>query len=154
MTTHGSAEARIEPATGGLKIRMREDATPLWLLAPGAAIEPQHVWYRGFALAMEAGRGLEPLEDLLCAASLRVRLSPGDTFTVVASTRHDAGVGGGPLGLATALARRHAHEKSLLAMWTAAVPRAASEPLTRANGTANARSFGAPFEGDIRAEAM
>jgi predicted glycogen debranching enzyme len=96
----------------------------LWLLAPGATIEPRHDWYRGFALALERERGLEPNQDLLCAAELRTELSPGDTFTLIASTRHDAGARGGRLGLATALARRHAHEKSLMAMWTAAHPRA------------------------------
>ena len=125
VTSRGDALARIEPATGGLKIQMRDDATPLWLLAPGASIEPRHDWYLGFALALEEERGLEPREDLLCAAELTVTLAPGDTFTLIASTRHDAGARGGALGLATALARRHAHEKSLMAMWAAAFPRAA-----------------------------
>jgi predicted glycogen debranching enzyme len=123
LTTRGEWEMRVEAATGGLRIEAFDGATPLWLLAPGAEIRPLHDWYRGFALPLEAERGEGWQEDHLCAAEIGVRLKSGDYFTVIGSTRRDAGVGeAAPLALASALARRRAHERSLLDSWKRAHP--------------------------------
>lgn len=126
LTARGEAAARVEPVSSGVRVELGEGGPPLWLFAPGAAIVPAHDWYRGYALARESERGRDDAEDHLLAAWIRARLSPGDGFIVVASTRSDAGrLGPGPLGLGAALARRHAHDRSLIEMWEAAQPRLA-----------------------------
>ena len=118
VTPRGEGTGRVEPATGGLRIEVAEGATPLWITAPGAECRPEADWYRGFALPLEAERGLESVEDHLLAATLTARLEPGEAITVAASTRHDAGSPGrGPLALASALARRRAHSSALLDAW-------------------------------------
>jgi predicted glycogen debranching enzyme len=120
-------EGRIEPATAGLRIEMKEGEAPLWLTAPGAEIEPAAVWHREFALPRERERGLADVEDHLCAGTFRVRLQPGASFTFVASTRRDAGLGGaGPLALAAARSRRTAVERELLRSWEKAAPKVAA----------------------------
>jgi predicted glycogen debranching enzyme len=123
LTAHGAWDARVEPATGGLRVEAYEGATPLWLLAPGAEIRPEREWYRGFALPVETERGLDDVEDHLYAGEITVRLAPGDYFTVIASTRRDAGTGeAAPLAVASALARRRSHERSLIEAWKGAQP--------------------------------
>jgi predicted glycogen debranching enzyme len=125
---HGEAVATVEPVADGLMVRMGEDAVPLWLFGPGAQVETSHDWYRGHALALEEERGLDALDDHLMAGTLTAKLAPGEAFTVIASTRHDAGRGGaGPLALAGALARRRAHDKGVLDAWRKAQPRAAKD---------------------------
>jgi predicted glycogen debranching enzyme len=112
----GDSQARIEPVTGGVRVEMIDGAPPLFLLADGAEVKLAHVWYRSFTLGIETERGLDDREDHLLAAELTHVLEPGEAFTVVASTRHDAARG--PLSKATALLRRRSHEKSLLDAWT------------------------------------
>lgn len=123
LTACGSWSARVEPATGGLRVEAYPGATPLWLLAPGAEIRPAHEWYRGFALPAESERGLDSVEDHLFAGEILIRLSPGEYFTAIASTRRDAGLGeAAPITLVSALNRRHAHERSLLEAWSRSQP--------------------------------
>ena len=122
---YGDGQATVEPASDGLRIVAREGAVPLWLLAPGARVAPANDWYRGFALALEEQRGLDALDDHLMAGTITAELAVGEVLTVVASTRHDAGRRDArPLALAGALARRHAHDKSLLDAWRQAQPQA------------------------------
>ena len=126
LTARGAGAARVEPATGGLRIEAGEGATPLWLLALNAEFRPAQDWYRGFSLALEHERGLDSVEDHLCVGEILTRLVPGESFTVVASTRRDAGTGeAAPLALISALARRRAHEKNLTETWKRAQPAAA-----------------------------
>ena len=121
LTARGEWTARIEPAVGGLQIVPFSGAVPLWLFAPGAEVRPAHEWYRGFALAVEAERGLDAVEDHLCVAEVDTTIEPGGALHVLASTRHDAGLSGrGRLSLAGALSRRRAHDRSLLMSWSKA----------------------------------
>jgi predicted glycogen debranching enzyme len=121
LTARGEWNARIEPAVGGLQVVPFGGATPLWLFAPGAEVRPMHDWYRGFALAVEAERGLDAVEDHLCVAEIDATIEPGGALHVLASTRHDAGLAGrGTLSLAGALSRRRALDRSLLASWSKA----------------------------------
>jgi predicted glycogen debranching enzyme len=125
-TVGGGWTARVEPASGGVCIEAWDGATPLWLFAPGAEVRPVSDWYRGFHLALEAERGLDCVEDHLCAAEIIATLSPGEAIVVTASTRHNAGRDAGtPLARAFALQRRRAHEKSLLDAWRKAHSKAA-----------------------------
>ncbi|MEK7331677.1 MAG: glycogen debranching enzyme N-terminal domain-containing protein, partial [Candidatus Eisenbacteria bacterium] len=114
---------KVERTAQGLCARMYDTATPLWLSAAGAEVLPGGDWYRDFALPAERERGFESVEDHFMAGELRVRLTPGERFLVVASTRPDAVAG--PLAAAAARSRRIAHERSLLAAWTRARPEAA-----------------------------
>ncbi len=124
-TGHGRGTARVEPASGGVCIEAWDGATPLWLFAPGADVRPVNEWYRGFRLDLEAERGLECVEDHLCAAEIVATLRPGEAIVVTASTRHNAGRDAGtPLARAFALQRRRAHEKSLLDAWRKAQSKA------------------------------
>ncbi len=122
---HGEGSATVEPAAGGLRVVVREGATPLWLFASGAEVVPASDWYRGFALALDEERGLDALEDHLLVGTFTATLAQGEALTVVASTRHDAGRGNaGVLALAGALARRRAHDRSVLEAWRKAQPQA------------------------------
>ena len=121
----GDTQARIEPVTGGVKVEMIQDELPLFLIADGAEAKLAHVWYRAFTLQAETERGLDDREDHLLAAEFTRVLEPGEAFTVVASTRHDAARGA--LSLAGSLLRRRAHDKSLLDAWTAKQGRLARE---------------------------
>ena len=120
LTPRGEWRARVEEASGGLKVAAFEGATPLWLSARGAQARAVHDWYRGFALALESERGLDAVEDHLCVAEFGARLEPGEAVTLVASTRHDAGLARGTLSLAGAQGRRRAHDRGLLASWSSA----------------------------------
>ena len=121
--SHGIWTARVEPATGGLRIEAFDGATPLWLLAPGAEIHPRHDWHREHRLRHDRSSGVPAREDHLLAAEIVAALEPGEDFTLVASTRKDAGAGeAGPLALVSALTRRHAHERALLESWRGAHP--------------------------------
>jgi len=111
----GDVQGRVEPLTGGVKVSLVDDGLPLFLLADGAEVKPAHIWYRAFTLAVETERGLDDREDHLLAAEFTHRLEPGEAFTLVASTRHDAARGA--LSLAGALVRRRAHDRSLLDAW-------------------------------------
>ena len=120
--------ARVEPATGGLRIEAFEGATPLWLLAPSAEILPRHDWHRDFLLAREGSTAAPAHEDHLLAAELVIKLKAGEETTLVASTRRDAGAGeAGPLALVSALSRRAAHERGLLEGWRHAQPTVARQ---------------------------
>ena len=124
-TPHGGWAARVEPASGGVCVEAWDGATPLWLFAPGAEVRPVNDWYRGFRLELEAERGLDCVEDHLCAAEIIATLNPGEAIVVTASTRHNAGrEAGTPLARAFSLQRRRAHEKSLLDAWRKAQPKA------------------------------
>ena len=121
--SRGEGAARTESVAGGLLVRMHDDAPALWLLAEGAEATPANVWYRNFALRTETERGLDDREDHLLAGEFSRTLEPGEVFTFVASTRHDAGRGA--LALAGALHRRHVHGTTLLDAWEQAQGKAA-----------------------------
>ena len=124
-TSNGAWTARVEPAAGGVCIEAWDGATPLWLFAPGAEVRPVNDWYRGFRLPLEAERGLDCVEDHLCAAEIIATLQPGEAIVITASTRRSAGRDAGtPLARAFSLQRRRAHEKSLLDAWRKAQPKA------------------------------
>ena len=113
----GDSQARVEPVTGGVRVEVIQDDVPLFLIADGAEVKLAHVWYRAFTLQAETERGLDDREDHLLAAEFTRVLHPGEAFTVVASTRHDAARGA--LSMAGSLLRRRAHDRSLLDAWAA-----------------------------------
>jgi predicted glycogen debranching enzyme len=122
----GDGEAAIERERDALRIVAPGAAAPLWLSAQGAALEPAQAWWRGFRLAIETERGLDDVEDHLCAARLTSRLSPGERLRVMAAAPRAAGSRRPRFKpAATSLARRRAHERGLVAAWRRAQPLAA-----------------------------
>jgi predicted glycogen debranching enzyme len=113
--SRGEAIAHIESVTGGLMVRANDKAPALWLFADGANATIANVWYRNFTLPIETERGLDDREDHLLAGEFTRSLQPGEVFTFVASTSHEAGRGA--VALAGALHRRHAHEHALTEAW-------------------------------------
>ncbi len=100
---------QVAALNGGLCFRPGENAAPVWVLAPGASVEPSGVWYRDFQHRAEDERGLGAREDLYAAAELRFRLSPGASATVVATTEPAA-----DLDATAVLARHRRREQELL----------------------------------------
>ncbi len=99
--------ARVER---GLRVQMRPGAAPLYLLCDSGIATAAHDWYRNYRLAVEIERGFDGLEDHLMAGLFEVKLVPGDSVAVIASTQADAG-----LDAASAYEARRHHETNLLA---------------------------------------
>ena len=112
-TTRGSDwQMRVEPVSHGLRVVAFDGARPFVLLAEDAEVRPAHDWYRGFRLAAEDARGLDAHEDHLHAGTIRLRLAPGTSRTVVLSCEPTPSLDG-----EAAWARRQRHEADLLVRW-------------------------------------
>lgn len=121
-TTHaGDWRMGIEAVENGAKVEAFHEAVPFYLLSREARCEIQHEWYRDFYLMMENERGLEDREDHLLAAMFYARLEEGQSATIVVSTNSAPELDG-----TNALELRRNHQKTLLASWLAAEPRAAA----------------------------
>jgi predicted glycogen debranching enzyme len=70
----------------GLKITMYHGAAPFFVYAPGAEITVDPKWNIGFFQSVEAYRGLDPFDNHLRVATLRVKINPGGNFLLAAST--------------------------------------------------------------------
>ncbi|HYM80131.1 MAG TPA: amylo-alpha-1,6-glucosidase [Candidatus Limnocylindria bacterium] len=117
LTSPGVERAEIDPTPDGMRVLLAP-GPPLWLSAPGADLIPAQQWHRQFALAREAERGLDHVEDHLFAGELVAVLAAGESLTVTAGTR--AATATGPpraLALAAARSRRAAHDRALLDAW-------------------------------------
>lgn len=120
LTLRPAWSPTVERTAQGLVVRMHDSAAPLWLSAVGAEVLPGGDWYLDYALPAERERDVAWVEDHFMAGELRVRLTPGERFLLVASTRREAVAS--PLAAARARARRVAHERILLQTWTRARP--------------------------------
>ena len=75
-----------------LAIKVFEGVSP-WYLSAISESETKfnwaiaNEWYRGFAYGVEIYRGLDATEDLLFAATGSCTLQPGDSVTIIASTK-------------------------------------------------------------------
>jgi len=101
----------------GLQIQAKDDVQPFYLLSETGPAQPAHTWYNGYALAVEAYRGIHPYDDHLHAATFTPTLSQGQSFTLVATTDADADRSG-----QSALLRRLAYEQHLIAQGQAVQP--------------------------------
>jgi predicted glycogen debranching enzyme len=94
----------------GLRIRLFDEATPLYLFSDRATITPQFDWYEDLYLAVEDFRGQRDVsEDHVYAAQMHVTLGPGEAFTIVAGTEPSPN-----LDSEAAYAERRAYEAALL----------------------------------------
>ncbi|WP_035984712.1 amylo-alpha-1,6-glucosidase [Leptolyngbya sp. KIOST-1] len=101
----------------GLRIQAKADAQPFYLLSETAPASPAHTWHNGYALAVEAYRGIDPYDDHLHVATFTPTLGQGQSFTLVATTDADADCSG-----QSALLRRLAYEQHLISQGNAAQP--------------------------------
>ncbi len=104
-TRAGHWQPEIEAVPGGLRV-----GADLCLLGAGATVTAASEWYRGYWLAQEAYRGLAAVDDNLYAGQFEVVLSPGGSWTLVA-TAEEADL---ELAGRSAYTRRQAHEAQLL----------------------------------------
>jgi predicted glycogen debranching enzyme len=85
--THASDwQMHITSIADGLKVQAFDTAVPYYLWGEGATLTPAHVWYRDYFMAVEAYRGLDPLDDHLYIGSFDFTLYPDTTATLIAST--------------------------------------------------------------------
>jgi len=101
---------RVEPVARGVRVVAHDGAVPFYIRSANAEILPCHAWYRDFYLREEAYRGLNKVEDHLCATEFEVTLKPGESTTIVASTEATAGLDG-----IAAYDERQVYETNLLA---------------------------------------
>ena len=113
----------VAPVQNGLRVLAFDGASPLLLLAQGAAAQPAHTWYRNFDLPRERERGLEATEDHLHAGTFATTLASGEALTLVLSVEAAPSVDG-----TAAWRRRARHEAELLAVWRRARPEARRAP--------------------------
>jgi predicted glycogen debranching enzyme len=109
-TRAGELTLSVESVDHGLLVTSPDDNVALTLRSDNGQATLDHVWYRGYHLALEAYRGLNPVDDNLYAGCFRATLQPGDSVTVVASTSLDPVLDG-----AAALVERRSYEEGLLA---------------------------------------
>jgi predicted glycogen debranching enzyme len=85
--------------------------------APGGSIVPKREWYRDFALALEAERGLDSIDNHLCVGEVTLPLLP-DRWCGIGASLH-----GEPAGdLEAALARRLDHDRRAVSTAIASSP--------------------------------
>jgi predicted glycogen debranching enzyme len=109
-TRAGERDLDVDPIDHGLRVIAPDSDVALNLRSDSAQATLDPVWYRGYHLALEAYRGLNPVDDNLYAGCFRATLQPGDSVTLVASTSPDPALDG-----AAALAERRSYEEALLA---------------------------------------
>ena len=76
----------IDRRPNGLRLLASAESVPFYLLSDRATATPQHKWFAGYYLSVEAYRGLDASEDNLYAGLFQVTLRPGGSVTIVAST--------------------------------------------------------------------
>ncbi len=69
---HGNSHAGdwrmdVHRVNSGIRLVAYDGAVPLYLLSAGTEVVPRHEWYRAYALALEAYRGRDMLDDHLYA---------------------------------------------------------------------------------------
>ena len=94
----------------GVRIIAFDGAVPFRILCEGATVTRDHTWHRDYALRLESERGLEALDDHLCAAEFTTRLRPGASMTLAASLDPEPDLDG-----ATSLEARMRRDRELLA---------------------------------------
>ena len=99
----------VEHTAHGLRITAGPRQAPLYLLSEGARATLRHQWHHNFRLSLEEYRGMDPFDDHLYAGFFRAILEPGNSLTLVASTKRSPSLDG-----EQAYARRREHEEVLL----------------------------------------
>ena len=112
---------------GGFEPRIRADGERLMVTnarlfsltihATGGDIVAKRDWYRDFELPVEAGRGLDSIDNHLCVGEVTLPLIPGQWCGIAASLEPEPSV-----DLTAALRRRLDHDRAAVATATASSP--------------------------------
>ena len=100
---------QIAEVPHGLRVTAHKNTVPFYLLSEGATATPAHEWVLGYFLSIEEYRGLQAVDDHLCAGILRATLLPGGSLTFVASLDPNPNLDG-----VSALTEREVYELQLL----------------------------------------
>jgi predicted glycogen debranching enzyme len=122
-TRAGDWRMAVAPVPHGVRATAFDGAHAFHVLAASAEACPAHDWFRDFALAREAERGLDHLDDALHAVTFAAELASGASLTLVVSAEVDPQLDG-----ETAWRRREHHEAVVLQRWTATQPSSATAP--------------------------
>ena len=131
-----------EISVDGETLRIVEpNAFTLTIAAPGGAITSKRDWYRDFELPIEAERGLDSIDNHLCAGEVSLPLVPGEWRGIVASLDPEPST-----DLAAALARRLDHDRTVLATaFPSSMPHEAPTWIARLALAADAFLFARPL---------
>jgi len=121
--THaGDWHMDVSKVDHGLRVVAFEGAKPLYILSATASVEPTHIWYRDFDLAMERERGLDDREDHLHAGTFSASLREGESVTIVCTDEPGAELSGD-----AAYELNFSRQNDLLEQWTSLQPSLARE---------------------------
>ena len=113
-TCGGNWQMQIDTVDRGIKVEAYPDAIAFYLLAVSDSSNAvdwtlHQAWYRNFLLAIEKYRGLACCEDNLLAGGCSVTLNPGESITIVVSTKENPN-----LDIKSAWQQHHTYERELL----------------------------------------
>src|SRR5215831_1758834 len=123
--THaGDWQMQVESVEHGLRVLAFDGARSFFILSATATLEPAHVWYRDFDLAMERERGLDDREDHLHVGTFRALLPEGGSVTIVCTDEPNADLNG-----AACYESYLARQQGLLKRWASSQPLAKQAPI-------------------------
>jgi predicted glycogen debranching enzyme len=116
---HGATHAgnwtmEVDAAPNGVRVVPFAGAATIWFRAGRGTVEPEHVWYRDFAYAVERERGLDDTEDHLRVATFAGEIAEGETMTIAIADHELPPIHGEP-----ALVRRRDRDRELIGAWRA-----------------------------------
>jgi predicted glycogen debranching enzyme len=82
----GHRDTLVTAVDGGIRIDSFYGAVPYRLLSDRGEWQIAPLWHWNFKHRLEASRGLDDLEDLVCPARLHLTLDPGAAATIVATS--------------------------------------------------------------------
>ncbi|MBD5656520.1 MAG: glycogen debranching enzyme family protein, partial [Candidatus Eremiobacteraeota bacterium] len=123
VTRGGDWRMDVASVSRGIRVEAFGGATPFFVCGERDGLAPCHEWYREFSLPAESDRGLEDVDDHLCAALGRIRLEPGESFAFVATDNSSEAV-----DAVASLERVERRDSQLIAAWEKARPEAAGAP--------------------------
>ncbi|MEM8533653.1 MAG: amylo-alpha-1,6-glucosidase [Chloroflexota bacterium] len=85
--TEGGWSFDITPVDGGFEAMAFEGAQPYRVLLDQGKFLPDPAWYRAFGHRVETYRGQVDSEDLLAVGRFSATLQPGETLTLICSTK-------------------------------------------------------------------
>lgn len=108
-STTGDWVPTITHTPTSLRVDALDEVPPYFVKIERGRYTPIERWYHKFKHRVETERGLDDVEDLYAAGQFHVTLEPGETITIVASTREDAS-----LDWQTALYAERKRQKALI----------------------------------------
>jgi 4-alpha-glucanotransferase len=127
----------------GERLSLTDNAgVALSIRAPGGSIVPKREWYRDFALALEAERGLDSIDNHLCVGEVTLPLLPGQWCGIGASLNGEPAA-----NLEAALERRLDHDRRAVSTAIASSPAMRDAPpwIARLALAADAFVFATPL---------